>query len=135
MQQHLQLQSRVIFFDRPFAITRFLWCTFQTHFGMGMRHLQKVVLRMKLYSPCNLSFVVQLIQQCENMLSHVLLSKSKISHLYRIRVALVSLVSDTRVVKQTRSFKFFIFSNSRCSLKRKLNYGGLKRKVLQERFA
>ena len=28
---------------------QFLWCTFQMHFTMGMKHLQKVVVRMKLF--------------------------------------------------------------------------------------
>ena len=52
-----------------------MWCTFQTHFGMGMRRFQKVVVTTLSCRSCS------------------------------ARVALMSLVSDTSVVNQTRSSK------------------------------
>ena len=61
-------------------------CTFQTHFGMGTKDFQKLVIELNCSSPCNLSFSIQLLQECENMFSLVLLSKSK----FFTRAALVS---------------------------------------------
>ena len=34
---------------------QFLWCTFQTHFGMGMRYFQRQYLEWSISSRCNLS--------------------------------------------------------------------------------
>ena len=126
---------------------QFLWCTFQMHFGMGTRHFQKVVFRMKLFSPCNLSFAIQLIQGCENLFSLMSLSKSKfltrvalvsfVQHSCRFCVALVSLVSHscctrvvcvallsfvslvsgTRVIKQTRPMDLWFVIFDYCQQK------------------
>ena len=87
-----------------------LWCTFQTHFSMGTRHFQKVVLRRKCSSPCNSSFDIERMQGFENIFFLLSLPKSKffprvalvslVSHLCAARAALVLLVSSTRVLNR-----------------------------------
>ena len=77
---------------------QFLWCTFEPHFGVETMHVQKAVLRMKLFFSFNLSLSIQLIQGCEKLFSLISSSKSK----FFTRFALVSLLSHscwTRVVR------------------------------------
>ena len=46
---------------------QFLWCTFQTHFGMGTSLFRKLVLRMKLFLSLKSFICCKLIQGCENI--------------------------------------------------------------------
>ena len=84
---------------------QFLWCSFQTRFGTGRSHFQKVVLlKWNCFSSCNLSFAMQQMSVlgCKNMFSLVSLSKLKfitsvtlvsfVSYTCRTRVVLVSLL-------------------------------------------
>ena len=50
-----RIQCKTFLYNFCYFKIQFLWCTFQAHFGVGLRHFQKVVLRMKLFSLCNLS--------------------------------------------------------------------------------
>ena len=88
---------------------QFLWYTFQMHFLMGTTHFQKLVLRMKLFLSL-LSFFCHIANAgVWHVVARVVI-KIKIFHSCRscstrvIRVALMSLVSSSRVVKQTRPY-------------------------------
>ena len=69
-----------------------LWWTFQTHFGMGKMHFQKVVLRMKLFLSL-LSFICHIanIVVWKYVFTRVVV-KIKICHSRRTRVVRVALV-------------------------------------------
>ena len=106
---------------------QFLWCTFQMHFCMGTRHFQKVILRMKLflslyYFTCHianirvwkyvfthaskskfltLAALVSFVwRSCSTHVALVsLVSHSCCTRVALVGVALVVLVSRTRMVK------------------------------------
>ena len=84
---------------------QFLWCTYQTHFGAGTS--QKVVLRLKskianirVYKCVFTRVVIKIktFHSCSTCFTLV----SIVSHSCRTHVALMLLVSGTRVVKWTR---------------------------------
>ena len=72
-----------------------LWSTFQMHFGMGTRHFQKVILRMKLFLSLQ-SFICHVanIGVWKYVFTCVVI-KIKISHSCRTRVVRVVLVSHS----------------------------------------
>ena len=99
---------------------QFLWCTFQMHFGIGMRHFQKAVLRMKFFLSVQF-FIYHIVNiGVRKYVSTCVVIKIKIFYSCRTRVvrvlivllscctcvalvAPVSLVSGTSVVNQTKS--------------------------------
>ena len=64
---------------------QFSWCTFQTHFGMGMRHFQKIVLTTKLFLSLQ-SFIGHIANISFGYI------RNKICHSCRSRVDCVALV-------------------------------------------
>ena len=118
------IQCRIFGYSFCHCKVQFLWCTFQMHFGIGTRHFQKAILRMKFVLSVQF-FIYHIVNiGVRKYVSTCVVIKIKISHLCRTRVVRVlivlllcctcvalvapaSLVSGTSVVNQTKSIFTF----------------------------